>query len=244
MFASAMVSLAAQHRPASPVAISSSGYAAGSAAQFYVLEHDRPAELPIGHQLADFRGGLSAYSTVLPHTVQTAGRRELPTVLAELAREVERRQMPDEPPGAAIYLFICDLGRFRDLRRDESDLGFGFSGDKPATPAQLLGTILRDGPAVGVYSLVWCDSLNSVNRCFDRHALREFALRVLMQMSANDSSHLIDIPLAAKLGSHVAVFQNEEEGRLEKFRPYAWPPLEWLATVQERFNLRVPAENV
>ncbi len=244
MFASAMVSLAAQHRPATAGITSSSGSAAGSPAQFYVLEHDRPTELPIDRLLADFRGGLASLSPVLPQPLQTAGRRELPVLLADLAREVERRQLPDEPPGPATYLFLCDAGRFRDLRRDESDLGFSFGGDKPATPSQLLGTILRDGPAVGVYSLVWCDSLNSVNRCFDRHALREFALRVLMQMSANDSSHLIDTPLASRLGPHVAIFQNEEEGRLEKFRPYAWPPLEWLATVQERFNLRLPTENV
>ena len=108
----------------------------------------------------------------------------------------------------------------------------------------MLGSILRDGPAVGVYTLAWCDSLTAVQRCFDRQTLREFALRVLLQMSANDSSHLIDTPLASKLGPHVALFHNEEEGRLEKFRPYAWPSMEWLTTVQERFNLRVPAENL
>ena len=66
----------------------------------------------------------------------------------------------------------------------------------------------------------------------------------LASLCANDSSHLIDIPLASKLGPHVALFHNEEEGRLEKFRPYAWPSLDWLRTVQERFNLRVPAENI
>jgi len=67
---------------------------------------------------------------------------------------------------------------------------------------------------------------------------------VLLQMSGNDSSHLIDTPLASRLGPHVAIFHNEEEGRLEKFRPYAWPPLDWLSTVQKRLNLRLPAENV
>ena len=100
---------------------------------------------------------------------------------------------------------------------------------------------LRDGPAVGVYTIVWCDSLNSVNRSFDRQLLREFGLRVLFQMSSNDSSHLIDSPVASHLGPHVAFFHNEEEGRLEKFRPYAWPTMDWLASVQERFTLRSAA---
>jgi hypothetical protein len=193
--------------------------------------------------LADFRGGLSAFSTVLPHPVQSAGRRDLPTLLSDVTREVERRHAADDRHGPAMYLFICDVGRFRDLRRDENDLGFSLSGDKPASAAQMLGAILRDGPAVGVYTLAWCDSLTAVQRSFDRQSLREFALRVLLQMSANDSSHLIDTPLASKLGPNVAIFHNEEEGRLEKFRPYAWPSLDWLATVQERFNVRVPAEN-
>jgi hypothetical protein len=39
----------------------------------------------------------------------------------------------------------------------------------------------------------------------------------------------------------VAFFHNEEEGRLEKFRPYAWPTLDWLTNVQERFTLRSEA---
>ena len=184
-----------------------------------MLEHDRPADLPIDHPLADFRGGLAAFSTVLPHTIQSAGRRDLPAMLADLAREVERRHGEEDRQAPAIYLFICDLGRFRDLRRDENDMGFSFGSDKPVGPATLLGNILRDGPAVGVYTLVWCDSLTAVQRCFDRQGLREFALRVLLQMSSNDSSHLIDVPLASKLGPHVALFHNEEEGRLEKFRP-------------------------
>jgi DNA segregation ATPase FtsK/SpoIIIE, S-DNA-T family len=247
MLAAALVSLATQHRPAglsaSEKAALASGHAAGSEAKFYVLEHDRPADLPLDKPLADFRGGLASLSTVLPHPIHPGGRRDLPALLAEIEQEVQRRQSADDRHGPAIYLFISDLGRFRDLRRDD-DMGFSFSADKPASPSQLLTTILRDGPALGIYTLAWCDSLTAVQRSFDRQTLREFALRVLLQMSANDSSHLIDTPLASRLGPHVAIFHNEEEGRLEKFRPYAWPPLDWLATVQQRLNLRLPAENV
>jgi hypothetical protein len=244
MLASAMLSLAAQHRPRVGE-VQASSFAAGSAARFYILEHDRPADLPLDKPLVDFRGGLAAFSTVLPHPVQSASRRDLPALMAEVAQEVERRQSGDEPATGAIYLFISDLGRFRDLRRDESDMGFSFRDEeKKLSPAQLLSIILRDGPGVGVYTLAWCDSFTALQRSFDRQSLREFALRVLMQMSANDSSHLIDSPVASRLGPNVALFHNEEEGRLEKFRPYAWPPLDWLETVQQRFNLRLPLENV
>lgn len=244
MLASALVSIAAQHRPATGRGAKSSGYAAGSAASFYILEHERSADSPLGKPLADFRSGLSAFATVLPHPLQAASRRDLPAMISEVAAEVARRQTDDKKGYPALYLFICDLGRFRDLRRDDADIGFSsYGSEKEATPAQLLNQIVRDGPAVGVYTIAWCDSLTAVNRAFDRHVLREFALRVLMQMSANDSSYLIDSPIASKLGAHGGIFQNEEEGRLEKFRPYAWPNPEWLATVQERFQSRV-AENV
>ena len=58
--------------------------------------------------------------------------------------------------------------------------------------------------------------------------MREFDNRVLFQMSASDSSNLIDSPLANKLGFHRALFYSEEQGTNEKFRPYALPSPEWL----------------
>ena len=95
---------------------------------------------------------------------------------------------------------------------------------------------------MGVHTIVWCDSLNNLNRSFDRQGLREFEIRVLFQMSANDSSTLIDTPAAGKLGEHRALFFSEEEGKLEKFRPYAYPDDEWLASVRQQLRSR-PSPN-
>jgi hypothetical protein len=63
-------------------------------------------------------------------------------------------------------------------------------------------------------------------------------LRVLFQMSQNDSSSLIDSPVASRLGPQRALFHSEEVGALEKFRPYGLPSDEWLARVKERFAAR------
>jgi len=60
---------------------------------------------------------------------------------------------------------------------------------------------------------------------------REFALRVAFQMSAEDSSTLLDSTAASKVGPNRAYLYSEDEGRLEKFRPYGVPPTEWLARV-------------
>jgi len=61
---------------------------------------------------------------------------------------------------------------------------------------------------------------------------------VLFQMSQNDSSSLIDSPVASRLGPQRALFHSEEAGALEKFRPYGLPSDEWLAWVKERFASR------
>ena len=53
-------------------------------------------------------------------------------------------------------------------------------------------------------------------------------MRVLFQMSTNDSASLIDSPKAGMLGLHRALFYNAQEGYLETFRPYALPPKAWL----------------
>ena len=104
----------------------------------------------------------------------------------------------------------------------------------------MLNSILRDGPDVGIHSLVWCDTVTNLNRSLDRRALREFSMRVVMQMSAEDSSNLIDSPAAAKLGQNRAYFYDEDSGRLEKFRPYGVPPVEWLERIGQRILSRSP----
>jgi hypothetical protein len=111
-------------------------------------------------------------------------------------------------------------------------------GDKKAGPAENLLTILKDGPTVGIHSIIWCDSLTNLQRTFDRNALKEFELRVLFQMSSSDSSQLVDSPAASKLGPQRALFIHEETGTLEKFRPYAFPTPEWLAGVAAEMRKR------
>ena len=68
-------------------------------------------------------------------------------------------------------------------------------------------------------------------------------MRVLFQMSSNDSSSLIDAPTASKLGPNRALFFSEEEGRLEKFRPYSIPEQDWLqGEVKARYDKRPKPE--
>ncbi len=123
-----------------------------------------------------------------------------------------------------MFLVVNALHRFRDLRRDEDDYGFSVGGeDKQKTPAQILAELLKEGPPLGIHVIVSTDTLANLNRTFDRQSLREFDMRVLLQMGANDSTNLIDMPDASRLGMHRALLYSEETGTIEPFRPYAYP---------------------
>ena len=43
-----------------------------------------------------------------------------------------------------------------------------FDNQYTVTPSQQLATVLREGAGLHVHVLVWCDSLNNLNRSFDR----------------------------------------------------------------------------
>ncbi|MCX7840296.1 MAG: FtsK/SpoIIIE domain-containing protein, partial [Anaerolineae bacterium] len=198
------------------------------------------AQSPISHlsiSILDFSttdspesSPLARLGKMLPQTIKVGRRRHLPEIINELATEVQRRVDADDLSAPAKYFCLFGLQRARDLRQDDTLGLLSYDAETPSAPnpAQQFAAILRDGPEVGVHTLVWCDTVTNLNRSVDRRVLREFALRVVMQMGAEDSANLIDSPAASKLGAHRALFYSEDEGRLEKFRPYAIPSPEWL----------------
>jgi DNA segregation ATPase FtsK/SpoIIIE, S-DNA-T family len=221
MLMMAGLSIAAQHPPRG-----------GAGLRFYLLDGS-PVDSPLSGELAKLE-------RAIPHPVKNVSARDLGKVIGEIAAEVERRRVQEAEDQAPIYMMIYDIQRFRDLRKGDDDFGFSssFGEEKAASPSKAFMNILKDGPAVGVHVLVWCDSVNNLNRTFDRNGLREFEIRVLFQMSANDSSALIDTPAAGKLGANRALFFSEEENRIEKFRPYGLPDPAWLDRIAGQFQSR------
>ncbi len=193
-------------------------------------EMDAPVlNLVIANQLDKDAAVLSG---LLPEVfpVQMVPQRDLATTLDRLVDEVNRR-LKGEGDGPPQFLVLHGLQRLRDLRRPEDDYSFSRKGETTASPFKQLMTLLREGPPLGLFTILWCDTLANLQRTFDRQSLREFEMRVLFQMSPSDSSTLMDTPLAAKLGMFRALFYTEDQGRLEKFRPYALPPLPWLRKI-------------
>jgi energy-coupling factor transporter ATP-binding protein EcfA2 len=203
----ALLSLTAQHAPGT--------------ARFYVADLT-PSDAP-------YAGLLSSLGQQLPHGIKVVNRRGLLNVITELADEVQRRIDDDSAAKQPMYLFIYGLQRARDLRPGE-DFGFSSFGSEDAapSPAKQFTTILREGPEVGVHTLAWCDTLANLNRTLERGALREFEVRIVQQMSQEDSMSLVDSPDASRLGPYRALLFNEESGQTEKFRPYGLPTEQWL----------------
>ena len=214
------ISIAAQHPPVGP-----------QTCRIFLLDGS-PVDSAI-------HGKLGELADVLPHPVKNITWRELGAMYTELAAEIKRRQGDASADQAPIFIFIYDIQRFRDLRKSDDDFGFSkYDEDKPMPPSKLFGDVLRDGPPLGIHTIIWCDSVNNLNRTFDRQGTKEFENRILFQMSSNDSSTLIDTPAASKLGENRALYYSEEENRTEKFRPYGVPEKEWLDQVKQKFAAR------
>lgn len=202
--------------------------AADAAAKFVVFDGSRAGE--------ESEGVWPRVAAALKNDLRLVDQSGVAAAMGALADELATREAAQAESGAAsappVYVLLHNAGRFRELRKREDDYGFGMSSDGPKKPDAVLADLLKNGPALGMHVLVWCDSYNSAQRLFDRQAMREFALRVVMQMSAADSSHLIDSPAASDLQMHRALLYSDETGQAEKFRPYGPPTEEWLAAVK------------
>jgi S-DNA-T family DNA segregation ATPase FtsK/SpoIIIE len=169
----------------------------------------------------------------LPHPVNVAQHREVAPMMQTLTDEMNsRKAAPPETVPHPIFVVIYGIHRLRDLRRSDDDFSMG--GEGGVSPVNQLAELVKEGAPLGIHFLIWVDTATGATRSFDRPTLREFTLRVLFQMSANDSSNLIDSPAAGKLGAHRALYFSEELGTLEKFRPYGVPNEEVIQTLGDK----------
>lgn len=197
-----------------------------------VLDGTRPES---SHQ-----GTWSKVARVLGGDVHVCTPRNAKEAIAALSAEVKRRTETGDTQFPPHYVIVHDLAQFRDLRLTEDDFGFSSSGTNGKSPAvdKQFRDLLKEGPAVGVHVLIWCDSYNSLTRCLDRLTLREVDYRVALQMSPGDSTSLIDSPAAGRLGEHRAILYRDDLGTQVKFRPYGAPSDEWLTWVGRRLATR------
>lgn len=216
-----------------------------TAALLTMLARNQPdarcAVLHAGSLDAPFAVSLQQLEGAFPDRLVTRGAADAAQVVADFAAELERRRSLDAvfPPR---LLIVHDLARLRALRRKEDDFSFSRPQGTAARPDQQFLELLREGPAFGLHVLVWCDTLANFQRTLERQALKEFESRVVLQMSAADSSLLTDTAAGSQLGPHRAILQRENHGELLKFRPFTQPVENWLRDACAEINARPAAQ--
>ena len=209
--ATALVALTAQHPR--------------GAARFVVLDSSAP-ESPE-------RAFIEKVVRIIPHDITLARNTDIAELTAGFAAEMTQRADATYAAKApTTYLFVLGLQRFKALR-NEDDFDFSLESGKDAAPkpGTVFNNLIYEGASLGFHIVCTCDTANNLNRSLNRKALSEFEMRVLFQMSANDSAGLIDSAKAGDLGLYRAIFHNAQEGYQETFRPYAQPSGEWLEAV-------------
>ena len=174
----------------------------------------------------------------LPHTKKFVEYRDADDAINALTDEMNKRREDAGGESPQTFVLINGLQRYRTLRKGE-DEGFSFSmSDEPkkASPSKQLVELIKEGPNYGIHILAWIDTLASIERTFERGLLREFDSRILFQMSANDSSNLIDSPAANKLGLFRGLAYSEEQGVMEKFRPYGLADKAWVQEIAAKLK--------
>ncbi|MGV3774630.1 MAG: FtsK/SpoIIIE domain-containing protein, partial [Verrucomicrobiales bacterium] len=129
---------------------------------------------------------LSDLASMLPHRPQVARGASAGDALGEVVAELERRENGES--GNPIFVVIRDLQSFKTLKAEDE---FSFSSSETSNLAAAhLQKIINEGASQGIHLIVSIDNFNNVNRFLGRKGLKEFQLRVLFQMSANDSANL------------------------------------------------------
>ncbi len=170
----------------------------------------------------------------VPQKIALAKNTDAEAIMNELAAELKVRAEGSDVDAKPIFLFIHDLQKFSKLRHEDD---FSFSSDESGEkPSALFTKIIAEGPAFGIHVIVTCDTYNNINRFMSKKAFSEFEMRILFQMSANDSASLIDNPKAGTLGLHRALLYNEQEGYLEVFRPYSLPTDVWIREANDHLT--------
>ncbi|GIX00904.1 MAG: ATP-binding protein [Pirellulaceae bacterium] len=154
-------------------------------------------------------------------TVAISDPRNAAEAIVRTYQRLEERQAEQTAASTlpVHLLIILNLGRIRELRRsDEFDFG-NLDTETPSLSKQF-EQILVEGPSHGIFTIAWADANSSVQRWLGRSLLKEFEVRLLMQMGAADANSLVDSLTAARLGAHEMLLYDEATGHQQRFRPY------------------------
>ncbi len=147
-----------------------------------------------------------------------ASPRDLDGFMESLQKELENRLNDPQTQHPTKLVCIANLSRFRELRKgDDLPTETMVGARNLMRYFQICSRMgLESGYSFGFGR--YCG--NTFSLAFEQ-SIRDGELRVLMQMSANDSNQLIDSNIANRLEAHVALIQDDMDGKPIKFRPFS-----------------------
>ena len=190
-----------------------------ASAEFYFINGLNP-ESDVFNTLEDYFEGL-------PYSIKNVKSNDIETVLAALQVEIQTRLDNPNAVFNNIYLTITGIQRTRKFKIEDWVLS-------PESAA--LRYILKEGADVGVFVLIYCDSMSSLDKCLEKKVLSDINHRLALQMNANDSDGFIQSSNASKLGKERAYYYNDTEGGYKKVRPYQLPKTSWLLKKQHQIS--------
>jgi S-DNA-T family DNA segregation ATPase FtsK/SpoIIIE len=172
---------------------------------------------------------------VIPQETKLVRAGDVEEVMTALAAEQQTRAEQPGATGPETFLLVHGLQRNKKLKFDE-EMSFSLDASSGAHPGLQFNKLICEGAGLGFHVIATCDSYNNVMRFLSRKALSEFEMRVVFQMSSNDSASLIESPQANDLGLHRAILFNGQEGWTETFRPYALPDAAWISSAGQSLS--------
>lgn len=161
-------------------------------------------------------------------------RRTLSTVVERLLSTVQERVALEDYRAASAVLLLYGIHRAVDLSPDEY-------GDVGPTVAEQLQTLLRDGPEVGVHTVLVADSASGLQRRIGSEALNHVGKRIVGLMpSEAERQTLLDAYQRVDLRPNQLLIYERDRDRRTKLAPYGPMSAEWLNLWQLETGLDEP----
>jgi hypothetical protein len=154
----------------------------------------------------------------------SVNRRQVKEKLQTIKQEIEDRLSGDSKSNSNIFLTFFSFQRGRAFRKEDYSM---------SDEGELIAYILKEGPDVGVFSLIQVNSIDGLERNLESKLLKEFSQRTASQMNPENSSEVIGSPKASNLGENRAWYYDDNEMNLIKFKPYELPTFSWVAQLQK-----------
>lgn len=167
---------------------------------------------------SDMFAAVSEYANIQ----EAHGAEEVKDYLQFVKDEVIDARKSD--PSMPLTHFFLNIFEFQRGRMFD---GTGNRGDMQSECARLLEYIMKNGPMVGVFTVLQVDNLTNLNR-IGYGVQNMFCHRIALQMSEQDSDKIVGNSAANKLlvlnrpaTNYRALYYNNVNNSMTKFKPYS-----------------------